>query len=334
MRILVLGAGGQVGRALQVHCSHLGELVALDQADADFTAAGAVARAVERVKPNLVVNAAAYTAVDKAESEPDLAQRINADAVGEVARACVACGASLIHYSTDYVFDGAKAEPYTVRDRPAPMSVYGKTKLAGERAIAEAFGAGAGGAADARPLGARPAGMRASAPHWLVLRIAWVYAPYGKNFLLTMLRVAREGKPLRVVADQHGTPMSADWIARMTAALVRATDADEGNRAESGPASLAATGVQHLSPAGSTTWHGFAQRIMERAHAMGLLAGLTPERAAPPVVTPIATSEYPTPARRPAQSRLDDSLGDLLPSRPDWSALLEETLTQLKAGER
>jgi dTDP-4-dehydrorhamnose reductase len=176
--------------------------------------------------------------------------------------------------------------------------------------------------------------MRASAPQWLVLRIAWVYAPYGKNFLLTMLRVAREGKPLRVVADQHGTPMSADWIARMTAALVRATDADEGNRAESGPASLAATGVQHLSPAGSTTWHGFAQRIMERAHAMGLLAGLTPERAAPPVVTPIATSEYPTPARRPAQSRLDDSLGDLLPSRPDWSALLEETLTQLKAGER
>ena len=329
MRILVLGAGGQVGRALQVRCAHLGEVVALDQADADFTAAGAVARAVERVKPNLVVNAAAYTAVDKAESEPDLAQRINADAVGEVARACVACGASLIHYSTDYVFDGAKAEPYTVRDRPAPMSVYGKTKLAGERAIAEAFGAGAGDAADARP-----AGMRASAPHWLVLRIAWVYAPYGKNFLLTMLRVAREGKPLRVVADQHGTPMSADWIARMTAALVRATDADEGNRAESGPASLAATGVQHLSPAGSTTWHGFAQRIMERAHAMGLLAGLTPERAAPPVVTPIATSEYPTPARRPAQSRLDDSLGDLLPSRPDWSALLEETLTQLKAGER
>ena len=327
MRILVLGAGGQVGRALQVHCAHLGEVVALDRSDADFAAPGAVARAVERVKPKLVVNAAAYTAVDKAESETDLAQRINADAVSEIARACVACGASLIHYSTDYVFDGAKAEPYTVRDRPAPMSVYGKTKLAGERAIAEAFGAGAGDTADARP-----AGMRASAPQWLVLRIAWVYAPYGKNFLLTMLRVAREGKPLRVVADQHGTPMSADWIARMTAALVRSPDRDAGDRSASGPAMLAATGVQHLSPAGSTTWHGFAQRIMERAHAHGLLHGHLPGLAAPPSVAAISTADYPTPARRPAQSRLEDSLGALLPARPDWTELLEETLTQLKAG--
>lgn len=311
MRILVLGAGGQVGRALQVRCAHLGETVALDQTDADFAAQGAVARAVERMKPDVVINAAAYTAVDKAETEPDVAQRINADAVGELARACVACDASLIHYSTDYVFDGAKADPYTVHDAPNSVSAYGRTKLAGERAIAEAFAA-------------------AQRAQWLVLRIAWVYAPYGKNFLLTMLRVAREGKPLRVVADQHGTPMSADWIARMTAALVRATDRDGGDRSASRPAALAATGVQHLSPAGSTTWHGFAQRIMERAHAHGLLPAL----AAPPAVVPITTAEYPTPARRPAQSRLADSLGALLPARPDWSELLEETLTQLKAGER
>ena len=315
MRILVLGAGGQVGRALQVHCAHLGEVVALDRSDADFAAPGAVARAVERVEPAVVVNAAAYTAVDKAESEPDLAQRINADAVGELARACAACGASLVHYSTDYVFDGTKSDPYTVRDAPAPVSAYGRTKLAGERAIAEAFGAVAGDVADARP-----EGTRASAPQWLVLRIAWVYAPYGKNFLLTMLRVAREGKPLRVVADQHGTPMSADWIARMTAALVRPD------------ATLAASGVQHLSPAGSTTWHGFAQRIMERAHAHGMLHGHLPGLAAPPSVAAISSADYPTPARRPVQSRLADSLGALLPARPDWTELLEETLTQLKAG--
>ena len=136
-----------------------------------------------------------------------------------------------------------------------------------------------------------------------------------------MLRVAREGKPLRVVADQHGTPMSAEWIARMTSALVRPGDVVAGR------GTLAATGVHHLSPAGSTTWHGFAQAIMERAHARGLLPGI----AEPPAVQAITTSDYPTPARRPAQSRLADSLGDLLPPRPDWSALLDETLSQLAA---
>lgn len=303
MRILVLGAGGQVGRALQVHMAARGEVVALDRSDADLAVPGSVARAVERVRPQIVINAAAYTAVDKAESEPDLALQVNAHAVRELAEACSQHGAALIHYSTDYVFDGAKVEPYSVADAPAPASAYGRSKLAGERAVVHAFdGEGA--------------------PPWLILRVAWVYAPYGKNFLLTMLRVAREGKPLRVVADQHGTPMSADWIARMTAALVRPGDAGAGRGA------LAATGLHHLSPAGSTTWHGFAQRIMERAHAHGL----TPGAAEPPRVQPISTAEYPTPAKRPAQSCLADSLGHLLPPRPDWTELLEETLSELAAS--
>jgi dTDP-4-dehydrorhamnose reductase len=318
MRILVLGRGGQVGSALVEHLAPKGEVRALDRADADFTVPGALEAAVRRVKPQLVVNAAAYTAVDKAESEPDLAMRINAEAVGELARACAASGAALIHYSTDYVFDGAKAEAYTVSDAPAPMSAYGRTKLAGERAVAEAYAHVEACAATAHA---------ANPTQWLVLRIAWVYGPRGKNFMLTMLRVAREGKPLRVVADQHGTPMTAYWIARMTAALVHAPGASRGERAA--PA-LAATGVHHLSPAGSTTWHGFAQRIMDRAHARGLLPGLP----SPPAVQPIGTADYPTPARRPAQSRLADSLGSLLSPRPDWSELLEESLSQLKAAPK
>ena len=320
MRILVLGAGGQVGRALKVHMAAHGEVVALDRADADLAVPGSAARAVERVRPHLAVNAAAYTAVDKAESEPDLAMQVNARAVHELADACRRHGAALIHYSTDYVFDGAKREPYAVADAPSPVGAYGRTKLAGERAVADAFGAAfaASGAANGAAAGA----AAGAAPPWLILRVAWVYAPYGKNFLLTMLRLAREGKPLRVVADQHGTPMSADWIARMTAALVRAPGSGSAPAA-----TLAATGVHHLSPAGSTTWHGFAQRIMERAHARGLLPGV----AEPPRVNAITTAEFPTPARRPAQSRLADSLGTLLPPRPDWTELLEQTLSQLAA---
>lgn len=309
MRILILGAGGQVGRALQEHMSALGEVVAYERSDVDLAVQGMVTAAVDHVKPNIVVNAAAYTAVDKAESERELSNQVNAVAVGELARACVRHRAAIIHYSTDYVFDGTKSAPYTVRDRPIPVSAYGISKYAGERAVMRMCVDG--------EIDTSPRAMPVLTP-WLILRVAWVYAPQGRNFLLTMLRLAREGKSLHVVSDQHGTPMSADWIARMTAALVK----PDGT--------LVATGVQHMSPAGSTTWHGFAQRIMERAHARGLLPGL----AEPPRVKPITTADFPTPARRPAQSRLADSLGDLLPPRPDWTELLEETLSQLAAEGR
>jgi len=307
MRILIFGAGGQVGSALQTHLAAHGEVIAYERSDVDFAVTGMASAAVDHVRPNLVVNAAAYTAVDKAESERAIANEVNAVSVGEVARACVKHRAALIHYSTDYVFDGRKAGPYTVRDRPAPVSAYGMSKYAGERAMVRMCVDG-----DYES----PAKNWTERTPWLVLRVAWVYAPQGRNFLLTMLRLAREGKSLHVVSDQHGTPMSADWIARMTAELVR----PDGM--------LGATGVHHMSPAGSTTWRGFAQRIMERAHALGLLPGI----AEPPRVNAIRTADFPTPARRPAQSRIVDSLGDLLSPRPDWTELLEETLRQMAAG--
>ncbi len=323
MRIMVLGAGGQVGRALKQHLAAHGEVFAFERSDVDLAAQGVASAAVDHVRPDIVVNAAAYTAVDAAETDRERAMQVNAHGVGELARACVRHRAALIHYSTDYVFDGRKNAPYTVKDRPAPAGAYGISKFAGERAVMRVCMDGHT---------EDPARAMPMFTPWLVLRVAWVYAPYGRNFLLTMLRLAREGKRLHVVDDQHGTPMSADWIARMTAALVRSPSSRGAGSAAAleGPhATLAATGLHHLSPAGSTTWAGFAQRIMDRAHAMGLLPGI----AEPPHVTPIATRDYPTPARRPAQSRLVDSLGDLLPPRPDWSELLEETLTQLKAGE-
>jgi dTDP-4-dehydrorhamnose reductase len=307
MRILILGAGGQVGSALKSHMAAHGEVIAYERSDVDFAVTGMASAAVDHVRPNLVINAAAYTAVDKAETERETANEVNAISVGEVARACVRHGAALIHYSTDYVFNGTKRGPYTVRDRPAPVGAYGMSKYAGERAVIRMC---VDGDFDS------PARNWTERTPWLVLRVAWVYAPQGRNFLLTMLRLAREGKSLHVVSDQHGTPMSADWIARMTAELVRPD------------ATLSATGIQHMSPAGSTTWHGFAQRIMERAHAHGLLPGI----AEPPRVNAIRTADFPTPARRPAQSRLADSLGDLLPPRPDWTELLEETLSQMAAG--
>ena len=309
MRIMVLGAGGQVGRALKEHMSAHGEVFAFERSDVDLAAQGVASAAVDHVRPNIVVNAAAYTAVDAAETDRERAMQVNAHGVGELARACVRHRAAIIHYSTDYVFDGRKNAPYTVKDRPAPVGAYGISKFAGERAVMRVCMDGQS---------EDPARAMPMFTPWLVLRVAWVYAPYGRNFLLTMLRLAREGKRLQVVADQHGTPMSADWIARMTAALI----CPDGT--------LAATGLHHLSPAGSTTWAGFAQRIMERAHALGLLPGI----AEPPAVTPIATRDYPTPARRPAQSRLVDSLGDLLPPRPDWTELLDETLTQLASAEK
>lgn len=285
MRIAVLGAAGQVGSALVRRLGGSADVVALDRAGADLSIPGHVAEAIIRARPEVVINAAAYTAVDRAESEPEVAQRINAEAVAEMAVASAKIGARLIHFSTDYVFDGTKPGPYVAHDVPNPQSAYGRSKLAGERALA------------------------ASGSHdWLVLRVAWVYAPAGRNFMLTMLRLAREGKPLRVVADQLGTPMPAEWIAQSTICLLGA----------------GAQGVHHLSPTGTTSWHGFACAIMDEAARRGILPSA-------PAVAAITTAEFPTPARRPAQSALADSLGDLVPGpRPSWRALLSQALAQVQ----
>jgi len=244
MRILLLGGNGQVGHELRRSLARLGELVvttrdgtlpdgtrseSLDLADLD--ALGAL---IERAGPDTVVNAAAYTAVDRAEDEPESAFRINAEAPGRIAAACAACDASLIHYSTDYVFDGSGTRPYREDDPTAPLGVYGSSKLAGEQAIA---GSGA---------------------RHLILRTAWVYGLHGGNFLRTMLRLGAERDELRVVADQVGSPTPAWLIADITAAILQR--------------GVVESGVRHLVSAGQTSWHGFAEAIFEEAHARALIA--------------------------------------------------------------
>jgi len=289
VKLLLLGGNGQVGRELRRGLSPLGDLVVAtrDGVDADvaadFDMPDALAALVRDVAADVIVNAAAYTAVDKAETDADAAFGINAEAPAAIAAACVDTGALLVHYSTDYVFDGSASRPYREDDLTAPLGVYGASKLAGEQAI------------------------RASGARHAILRTAWVYASHGRNFLLTMLRLAGERDELRVVADQVGTPTSAAWIADATTELLRhgVTDA----------------GTWHLVASGQTSWHGFASAIVEDAHALGLLTRV-------PAVLPITTADFPTPAQRPANSVLDTtrlrSDFGIVPS--DWREGLRATL--------
>ena len=294
MRILLLGGNGQVGRELRRSLAPLGELVVAtrDGVDADVAAtfddSTALAAMVRGSGADVVVNAAAYTAVDKAEAEADAAFRVNSEAPGAIARACARIDALLVHYSTDYVFDGSASRPYREDDATAPLGVYGTSKLAGEDAI------------------------RASGARHAILRTAWVYASHGRNFLLTMLRLANERDELRVVADQIGAPTPAAWIADATADLIRR--------------GVAESGTWHLVTSGQVSWHGFASAIMEDAHALGLLERM-------PTVVPITTAEFPTPARRPAYSvldttRLHDDFG-IVP--PAWRVELRATLREIAA---
>ena len=272
MKLLVTGATGQVGWELARSLMPLGEVVALDRAACDLSDPQAAAAVVAGYAPDVIVNAAAYTAVDKAESEPELANRINADAVGALADTARTLGALLVHYSTDYVFDGSKATAYVETDPTAPLNVYGASKLAGEQAIA------------------------ASGCDYLLLRTTWVYAARGQNFVATMLRLFAEREQLRVVGDQHGAPTWARNIADATAGLICWAQA----------ATAAGDPVQrvyNLSAAGETTWHGFAEEIHRLAvqrwpdHPWRLRE-----------IESIPTSAYPTPAARPHNSRLDGTL--------------------------
>lgn len=293
MKLLVVGANGQVGHALRRSLAPLGEIVAttrdglLDDGHAcqalDLSDLDAIAPLIERVRPDAVVNAAAYTAVDRAEDEADLAFRINAQAPERLAAACAQRGAPLVHYSTDYVFDGRGTRPYREDDATAPLGVYGQSKRAGEEAIA-----------------------RCGAPH-LILRTAWVYGLHGSNFLRTMLRLGADRDELRVVADQRGCPTPARLIADATAAVLRR--------------GIAEPGIRHLVAAGETTWHGFADAIFDEAMARGLIARR-------PVVTPIATADYPTRAARPAYSVLDTHRlrAEYGLEIPDWRTALHEIL--------
>jgi dTDP-4-dehydrorhamnose reductase len=297
MRILLFGRTGQVGWELQRSLQPLGEVVALDSRSAalhaDFAQPDALAATVAAVKPDVIVNAAAYTAVDKAESEPDRARAINALAPGVLARAAAERGAWLVHYSTDYVFDGSGDTPW-VEDAPTgPLSVYGRTKLEGEQAI------------------------RASGCRHLVLRTSWVYAARGGNFAKTMLRLAAERDALKVIADQVGAPTGAELLADVTAHLLRTATADPG---------AGLSGTYHLAAAGETSWHGYATFVIEAARRRGV-----PIRVAPEAVQAIPTAEYPTPARRPLNSRLDTTrLQQRFGLRlPPWQVGVERLLDEI-----
>ena len=291
MRILLTGASGQVGFELRRALAPLGEVHAFDRAGLDLADADAVVRAFRRVKPALVVNAAAYTAVDKAESEPALAHAINALAPQALAEESRRTGAVMVHYSTDYVFDGSKREPWREDDPVAPLNEYGRSKLAGERAIG-----------------------RSGAKH-LVFRTSWVYGPRGKNFLATMLNLAATREELRVVADQRGAPTSSLFLAEATVRAIRAI-----------PRKGVASGIYNLSAGGETTWASFAEAIFARA------AGRPGFRA--PRVIRIPSSDYPTPARRPAYSVLDPAkftaAFGFAPS--SWESQLDAVFAALPAG--
>lgn len=279
MRILLTGVNGQVGWELQRTLAPLGEVVAADRSVLDLADTASIRRSVAAIAPDLIVNPAAYTAVDKAESEPELAHAINAAAPGELA----ACGVPLVHFSTDYVFDGSKAGAYTEADTPNPLGIYGASKLAGEHAVA-----------------------RAVIPH-LILRTSWVYGLRGRNFLLTMQKLARERDTLSVVDDQLGAPTWSRLIAEATA-LVVARWLDRADPTSD-------SGVYHLSCGGRTSWHGFAAAILAHLAATG---GRTARLSA------IPSSGYPTPAARPANSQLDcGKLAQIFGVRlPDWEQAL------------
>ena len=289
MRILVLGRHGQVGAALTQSLQGLGELICLDRSQLDLSNPEAIRIALRELQPQMIINAAAYTAVDAAESDEATAFQINAEAPRVIAEESERLGAALIHYSTDYVFDGGKQGAWLEDDVTAPLSVYGRSKLAGEQAIADVGGT------------------------HLILRTSWVYGLHGKNFLLTMLKLAETRDELAIVDDQMGAPTWAVTIADATAAIIR--DAGE-------PAQLAAlSGVYHLCAGGHTSWFSFAQAIFSHTSVQRK-----------PKLRPITTAEYPTPAKRPSNSMLNTdkfrhTFGDL----PAWDDALQ-TCMQVRLG--
>lgn len=268
VKLLLLGKDGQVGWELQRALAPLGELIAVGRGDVDLSDANAVRQLVRSGRPQWIVNAAAYTAVDKAETDNVAARTINTNAVQVLAEEARACDAWLVHYSTDYVFDGEKQDAYLEDDAAAPISVYGQTKLDGERAI------------------------RAIQPRHLIFRTSWVYAARGSNFAKTMLRLAAERDQLKVVCDQFGAPTSAELIADVTALAIHSITRSDDQDVRAG--------TYHLAAAGRTTWHAYAQYLVQQANMRGMALRTTPER-----IEAIPASAYPTAARRPRNSCLD-----------------------------
>jgi dTDP-4-dehydrorhamnose reductase len=293
LRILQYGTTGQLAQELLRQApAHSVSVTALSRAEADLADPEAAAAHVRALKPDLVVLAAAYTAVDQAESEPGLAHEVNGEAPAAIAAACAEVGAALVHFSTDYVFDGGKGAAYLEDDATAPLSVYGASKLSGERMAL------------------------AASPRTLVLRTSWVISAHGRNFVKTMLRIAREGAPLRVVDDQFGRPTAAADLAAFVLA--------QAPRLAAAPAGAPVFGLFHFANAGETTWRGLAQATLE--------IGLGPDA---PAVAPIATAERPSPARRPLRATLDTTrLEAAFDWRPrPWRDALGEIVAELAQAE-
>ena len=296
LKILLLGKNGQVGWELQRSLAVLGQLTALDRHSSDYcgdlSQLDGLADTVRRLQPDVIVNAAAHTAVDRAESEPELARTLNALAPGVLATEAEKLGAWLVHYSTDYVFDGSGNQPWRETDSPAPLSVYGRSKLEGEQRI------------------------QATCSKHLIFRTSWVYAARGGNFAKTMLRLARERTQLTVIDDQIGAPTGAELLADVTALALR-----------SAMAAPALAGIYHLAAAGQTSWHGYARYVLAQAQQAGVAL-----KAGPDAVEAVPTTAFPTPAKRPHNSRLDThklqaAFGLTLPDWQDGVArMLNETL--------
>ena len=295
MKILLLGKDGQVGWELQRSLAPLGDVIALGSTDREpfngnLGDPDALAATVRAVAPQVIINAAAYNAVDRAESEPDAARLVNATAVGALARAAAAAGAWLVHYGTDYVFDGSGSTAWTEDDRPAPLSAYGRSKLEGEELV------------------------RASGCRHLIFRTSWVYSARGMNFAKTMLRLAREREALRVIADQVGAPTGAELLADITAHACR--------RAMKDPS---VAGTYHAAAAGETSWFGYARHLIDAARRRGAAI-----RVADAAIEPIPAAAYPQAARRPLNSRLDTTrLRNVFDvSLPAWQAGVDRVVAE------
>jgi dTDP-4-dehydrorhamnose reductase len=298
-RILLTGATGQVGGELLQTLKPLGDLIAPERATMDLANVDSIRKTIRKIRPRWIVNPAAYTAVDKAESERELAHTINAEAVKVIAEEARALGAGVIHFSTDYVFDGSLNQPYVETDTVGPIGVYGASKLAGEEALAK-VGAG-----------------------HIIFRTSWVYGTHGKNFLLTILKLAREKEMLQIVADQHGAPTWSRDLARMTAQVIQECEAASRNEGFSA-ALQNASGIYHAAGRGETTWFGFAAKAVQLQHERK-----TGEQFAR--LEPITTAEYPTPAKRPPNSRLncDKLTAQFGWTMMDWQDSLREVLSEL-----
>lgn len=302
MKLLLLGRNGQVGWELQRSLAPLGEVIALDRnsvlpdgGSGDLADLDGLRAAVRGLRPDVIVNAAAFTAVDRAESEPELAQAINAEAPGVLAEIAQATGAWLVHYSTDYVFDGSGSKPWMEEDATGPLSVYGSTKLEGEQRIT------------------------AACERHLILRTSWVYAARGGNFAKTMLRLAAERERLTVIDDQFGAPTGGELIADVTAHVLRQV-------VRRGASTSMGAGVYHLVPAGETTWHAYARFVLDTARELRPNLRLTVQE-----VTPVPTSGFPLPARRPLNSRLDTRRlrGTFNLVLPPWQQGVRRMLTEI-----